>query len=1095
MSEGQVVCRCPPREALWSYCPDDFFCPRCGEAVTRLVSKNRFPPDSAGGEIWIYEQKGKDAENPVYAFPLAVTHSDATRAVRRRKPVIDFQKSKVEANNHFGTTLVPVDSNSPEGGLLNRPYRVQLIPLGKEQLPTGGVRLHVPRLEGNFSDKEHLVLRVGNKPSIRVELSGRGIEQSKDGGNLVRLTHNGDLDVILTIHAEKAPILISKPLNNENLHCTVEVGDFPAVTGTVSLRLARELAAGEEIVPDKPWETKATLYASALAIPRQKVTISLNFDVLVASIDQTQLSLTLERVEKGGVEFDPPGPFAIDAMYLGECRSNALNNKKENPEDPGRPGYQPVIRRLSIRNLGRERIVLGTVTVRSEQSFDWLGVGWATDVSDGAVAPIHERLELEPHERGEIHLQVDLRHVSVEQLPRDRSLSAVVQVRQAATDEIFEIRVVIHEVHERLPCPSPVCIDFGNTSSFASIKWYAGFPGHWAPEQGIADVHELRLPESFHTVLFFRDAARDPFESDCEIGDLAIAEAEKFAATGGNEGLVSDLKRWIGFPDHTKSVTDPRGNTQRYRVADLIVLFLVRLIERAELILRKYTIHEICVSHPSKFDARRRRAFFSLIDSVCERVSAGRRSLPLKRVAADVDEANAVAVGAVLEPEIRRDFLKELVQSHRKSFVIACVDLGGGSLDTAVMRFGIGGSLVAPRFTSEYLGIGGHSSFGGDNVTLAFLECLLLRIGHCLEQNGLAAEYLDCVPSPAEKDSCEPAFKRRNYQLLWEVAEKVKLHQCRHLQPVEENSPELVGLQAYVQTRLVNDLILMPRVVGRIQSDPAVAAAMKTLVDDRAFLVPLTEVYEHQVQQDLSRGQRSFSPYSVSKCITDALAELEHLSEHHSATVDVIVLAGAGCRLPLVSELVNEKFKSARKIQNPLRTKFRVAHGLVQFLAARAGGHDFACSSHYSTFAYELGLPDNIGILLPAVPNCTPLQKTDQWHRVRIPKEWSMGDDGGDGDAGIQDIITRDGSRRVHVFRVEEDQQRSIHGWFDLTLPPFQATAPGTTVLTDGELESPGSTIDVRLVNSETDMELRLNLSSDDQRVWKLVPATGETGP
>lgn len=1098
MSE-QVDCRCSERsDPLWSYCSDDYFCPQCGEKVTRLISKYRLIPESSSDEVWVYAQKGKDQDIPVYTFPLAVSFCDQTRTSRRRKPTINFQLSKLEANHFFAPTLVPAEANNPDVERMpNRLYRVQLAPLGEITIPKEGVRLRVARLVGDFSDNESLCLRVGNKPAIRVELVGSGLEQGKENGTVVRVARAAELEVKLLVHAENAPICISRPLNNDNIHCSPETGDFPAISGQISLRIADELVVGTVIEPGTPWSTAAKLYAAALTIPGQRATVSLHFDVLAASVDQ--LALTLERVEMGGVEFDP-NPFVIDTMYLGESRSNALNDKRENPEVPAIQGHHPVIRPLSIRNLGRQRIVLTRPTVSQSQPFEWLSVNWATDVEAGAVSPLHEQLELEPYDVGQIYIRVDLRNVPAEKLPQNRSLSATIEIQQLSTEEIFRINVTLQNVRDRTACPAPLCIDFGNTSSFASLKWHKEFPPSLKPE--IADVHELRFPEAFHTVIFFKKIADDPLESECEIGDLAITEAEKFAASTSG-ALVSDLKRYIGAPSRTKTITDLRGHsspdhTKRVLVSDLIVLFLIQLIERAERILRKYTIAQICVSHPSKFDVAKRHEFYSLIDRVCERVTSRRppKSLRLTRLEADVDEANAVAVGTVFEREFRADFLTSRLQSQRSDFVVACLDLGGGSLDTALMRFVVvNRSLFRPRFQSEYLGIGGNSAFGGDNVTLAFMECLLDRIRDCLDHCGLSSsDYLLCIPDPSNKDTHSQAFARRNYQILWEVAEKVKLYQCRFgglTGGAIDSQTELEPLCSFVQTRLVNDLVLMPRVTGRVQIDPAVATALKTFVENRSFLIPLPEVYDHKFRSSLAVQSREASRQCVRDHIQASLSDLKRLAATHNVEVDIIVLAGAGCRLPLVTELISNQF-SARVINDPRRTKFRVAHGLVRFLDAATGGHDFACSSHYSTFAYELGSLD-MDYKAPAIPNCASLRQPEKWYPVLVAHEWT---NGVDINAKIDEIVSHNDLRRVYVFRVEEDLSRQTHGWFDLGSPPLQTTAP----LANEDLLSFDATVEVRLFESEKrevdsdkkikviDMELRINLPEGKQYSWKFTP-------
>ena len=1088
-----VICGCSRKnDSLWSYCSDDYFCPQCGDKITRLISKHRLDPGSDEDEIWVYPKKGRDQEVLVYAFPIMVKHSDQRRVVQSRRPAIDFDQTTLNANPYFLAKMEPADPNPAEADRSNSPYRIRLIPRDNTVLPVEGVSLIVSRLVGDFSENEQLKLRIGNAPTLRVELSSQELEQDQAPGGGVRLTHDGELRVILKVLADNAPVRIKETLKNTSIHCKPELGESPPIAGPVSLQLDQELNEGEEVTPGKPWTTTATLFASALTIIGQRITIDLTCDILAATIDS--LFIKLVRVEKGGVAFDPSGLFEIPLMYLGEARSNASGDKKENPEDHRLATYQPVIRRMSIQNLGRERMVLDKPTVlNNHPSIEWLMVRWATDVPENFAVPLHGQLTLEPLEWGGIYLHVDLRKISAEQLPSNRSLTAVIQTSVRETDETFTIPLVVREVRDRIPCPTPLCIDFGNTSSFASVKYHPEFP--FPRTADIVDVHDVRFPEVFPTSIFFKTIEEDPFQAECEIGDLALAEAEKFSGGPGEGALVSDLKRWIGESAHAKTVSDPNSRAdssqfRRYQVEDLIVLFLVRLIERAEQILRKYTIQEISVSHPSRFDAGRRATFFKLIDRVCKRLTENHPSVPLKRTQADVDEANAVAVGAVFEEVAIRELRKERLSQGRKDFILASFDLGGGSLDTALMRFEVTNpSSFRPQYRSQYLGIGGHSGFGGDNVTLAFWECLRDRIHQALEKNNLpAAALMSCVSNPLQKDIETQSFIRRNYQILWDVAEKVKLYQCRFgsIDPSQQNAEALAErepLTSFIQTKLVNDLQLITRTTGRIQMDPVVAACLKTFVEQAGFLIPLEEVYDHQFHFSLSMKLLETASISIRQRIQEGLKELKDLANSHQGEIDIIVLAGAGCRLPLVVERIAAEFPTAKIVNNPTRTKYRVGHGLVRFLDAMPGGHQFACSSHYSAFAYEAG-PLGMDDKVIAIPNCAPLDASEKWYTLQIPEQWT---EGVETNATLDDVISRDGTKRVYIFRVEEDQSRRPQGWFDLSLPPTTASNEALEPLSDLQLKSPDATVEVRLIGSEVKMELRLSFPDGARYCWRLM--------
>jgi molecular chaperone DnaK (HSP70) len=1064
-NDSKVECRCSQRpEALWSYCIDDFFCPRCGKDVTRLTSDNRHP-DPGSGEIWVYPRKVEN--NEPFAFPLKLEYSDHERRIQECDPEIEIEKCDIDPNAYFKQAL-------------KIPQRTKKFLVWLEQsqddvhqsLPDGGVSLRVPRLVGNFGDTA-LSLRIGKKPSVDVEITGKGIEpvteSEKTGTNeralkkRFRITSSGKLELKLTIKALTAPILITKPIDTFEWRA---VDDTDSIAGSIAFVMERPLEAETVISPDEPWTTNVTLDTTQFSIPGQKTESNQNLFFL--GWPRFRISLQLERIDKGGLDISP---LTIDEMFLGEIRSNAPSQRLINPEDPTARHYQPVIGKLYVRNMGNESVTLERPVAKKSESFDWISVAWSTDVDDGSKRPRTDgKLVLDADERGEIEVQVDLRNVTQNDLGNLESLIADILVRNRREEETFETKVIVNQVQARTKAPAPLTIDFGNTSSYAAM---------WNPKdqttrftEEIIPVHNLRTPESFPTALFFHEATDDPYAATYDIGNAAIFEGFKQAKKGRYGALAVDLKRWIGSLQCSKNIIDADDNSPvRYKNHDLIVLYLKRIIENAESILRRYTITEISVSHPAKFTLQRRKSFHQIIDLLCETVNQERSAeLKLTRIEEDIDEANAVAVGSVFDPTTE-DILYDLVTPERPKFVVASFDMGGGSLDTALIRFHVrDGEIEIPDYTTEYLGIGGHSSFGGDNVTLAVMELLKNRIRETLNKQNLPGDQcLKCVPNPTDRDQVD-AQRRHNYTVLWEVSEEIKVHQCQAASqtPTEEESVEFA---TRIQARLLHELVLDPSAAGTLQRDADVDAALKVLIDENGFLISLDKIYAHEIEHDLLLGDEL---YTIRQRLEHTIEELKQFAGKNDIGIDFVVFGGAGSRLPLVGKLVAEQIPDAHLIQDKTRTKFRVAHGLARFLNALTSAHDFARSSDYTISEFGYVLPGG-GRFLPIVPNCVPVKQDSAGHPIiaqRSKKPLNL------------DRLCDDQARIV-IHRQDQGEKRTLHGYFDLSEPAPKSDGGKPRGYSRDELQD--AVGEIRLAGSEDEMELAATINEQSIGRWKLI--------
>src|SRR5262249_54959642 len=78
-------------------------------------------------------------------------------------------------------------------------------------------------------------------------------------------------------------------------------------------------------------------------------------------------------------------------------------------------------------------------------------------------------------------------------------------------------------------------------------------------------------------------------------------------------------------------------------------------------------------------------------------------------------------------------------------------------------------------------------------------------------------------------------------------------------------------------------------------------------------------------------------PYAVRQRVEDTVRELVEQCRDRGVKPDVIVLAGGGCRLPLVAETMRAHFQSDHDLLLYSKdfAKRRVAHGMASYLALR----------------------------------------------------------------------------------------------------------------------------------------------------------------
>jgi hypothetical protein len=758
-------------------------------------------------------------------------------------------------------------------------------------------------------------------------------------------------------------------------------------------------------VPGRVWRTRLEL--DSRTWPENEVQ-KLVFR-LSGSFDVRRMEHSFRCVPTGHLEFSRPNvEIKVNDLQYGEVlktRNNAGG----------------ILENLIVTNTG-----VAAVLSRSPQ------VKW----EDGPVEGLDIRVQWEQASfdgyfdsggQAEIDLVIDASRAS-EECFRNRAnptIRACIVLESEDPKRQWELPVVIHRLVPRPLYKGRLAIDFGSTNTYAAIWNTADDAGD---EEQVIPVLNKQTPEQFPTVMYFENVS-DPRDPQYNIGPEAVQQGKAWPTA-----VVSMLKRWIGVPQRNgafpaqRHVWDKDCHNATYGVPELVRRFLYDLIRRCDDRLRE-KIAQIGVSFPTNFDRNRLSALRTILDDLSKQFHEEDPERQFTCEEPGIDEASAVILGFMLDPRILKNDIRPRLNELERPLVIASIDVGGGTIDTALIRIRIDGppeQIDFARFASEYLGFGGDSQFGGDNVTVAILEILY---GRLLKLIAEAA-----TPKRVEIESIRPGegesrVGRSNFDALWQAAEQIKFYLCKQVaaasvRPLSAathraasgmndlasdhtadgeaaESPPLVQDQKTDTDHLcephdnVNqDLlelraklgILLAELKGQI-SDTDGASREQLLIEeaplqsrldqalaDDELLCLLDETYDHVVQNDLL-GRKG---YTIRSRLERCILELASFAEQNAAEVDFIVLAGAGARLPLVSELLgaHEKLKTAQVRFELERAKSKVACGLVRYYDLRARQpervEDLRSSLDYT--------PCAIGIVAPGtrkfvelVPRCSPL--------------------------------------------------------------------------------------------------------------------------
>jgi hypothetical protein len=994
--------------ACWQFRNDDQYCGLCGEKVLHLQVGQAVP--SPNREVWLHLQRGQ---------PLILTmvwrrglSEDQPR--RSFRPLLDLSRSRATFSDPrvghlaFGFEELVNPNVRPEVVMLS--LTPQFDGIDQLALPARGVRgrLHLALAVG-VEERDALLL-----PHPEPLLECQGIDPSiVQAGDVWRIYQKGEAVIVPMQLSARVPVWIPR--------LVTEAANCPDIT-------VAGFEAPVQLEPNQPYPFELRVNSSSWAPGTAK---PFAFAWHVTGAPRVPWAGKVMLTAGDEVVF-VPNPLLLD-VQLGQMHPTAVAVSLK----PGPGG-------------GKEEVQIVDCSVRRKpEEGNWLRLLYPTRhdlprlvLSAGAKpGPNQQVLE-------QLLLDVDTTRLDRQRFA-GKDLEGWLDLQdQRGRRWTCNLRV---SPHRPALLGSYLALDFGTTNSCAA---HSG-----GPNQALLpvpfDKQQVDKPELFPSDIYFEDLT-DPDHPVFWIGFEAQVRAKV-----NPQCCLRSVKRKFQFRDEV-FVMDEQGRTYTYPVTQVMLFILKRLIALAEARLGR-EITNLGLTFPTKWTPKVRQKLAQVLDDLAKWLGEERKPFPIHVLPPEIDEANAVAINLVTT---KQD------QPWPQEFYLIAYDFGGGTVDTSVIQFTFGRE---PR--TRYVGIGGRSDFGGDDVTRAVMLLLHERLTHALRDRDLPltkqaqgdkARLLEIplVPDGEPIRDQRPGAAahnrdgRANWNVLWWVAEAIKIKLCEGTpagNPIADEvrlqQGKLVCYLAPAGGRASSELITRSlhqvlSFLGKTELDQFYQELTCTL--DQVCDYPLPDI-------DRINGGRAFQ---VRDRIGDTIHELQWQCRDAGIQPYKIVLAGGGCRLPLIAQLFRHYFPSpdGRDLIHYDRdfAKRRVAHGMAAYLQLRTHHSVGGIARSVEVAHHDLGLQQLRfdGYLrpefVPIVKVGTRIEDVKTWHRFAF------------GPSQVQ--ANGDGSSRLVVFTQDWSRGPQQYGYFDLSHPG--ASAEGDEPCQAQPLPS--------LPNDEYQAELRL---------------------
>jgi hypothetical protein len=1046
-NHAAAVCRCQaPSVPLCGFCEDDLYCPQCGSEITSVFCDTACPDD---GVIWIYPNDRGDFE-----FSLSLRCRGRDRDARETCPELDLSQSRLRVSNWFERELEQLgpraDGRAMRYRLKPRPAYLNRGTGWQNILPLAGVAADL-QASGQFQSTT-FALRICRSPEFSILFSGNDVllDAAEAGATSWEVFRSDKLLLDVEFRSNFSPVYFQDYGPGEGPIDVTPVGSFAAWlvdACPAGLRLGPPQQPDQDVV----WKTSLALDTTDWEVgDRRELAFYLRGPFGVQRIVHT-----FHRVAVPDLRYSSQ-PINIPVLHYGDVLG---------PRRYGGP-----LPDVTIENVGE-------AAGRSNPP----RIEWETPPADESmIVAAWTRPDFNggfsPGDQAELDLTIDASRVPEGQLA-DRELRARIVLSMDDPQRQWTLPVVIRRVVPRPICQRRVAIDFGNTNTYLAV---------WSKDDAEQVVPVLTDgdPEQFASAMYFRDVS-DPEHPEYVVGPEAVRLGRACPTA-----LVSMLKRWIGEREADGSppkryVWDENGRDAAYDVPTLVRLFFRGVLARCEDMLHE-KVARIGVSLPTNSSPRRNAAFRAILDDLAGRMTAETPSRQLECAERDIDEATAVTMAFVLDPENLKKEIKSRLADGRRSLVVASVDVGGGTIDTALIRVNFDCNLEHvefARFGSEYLGLGGDSQFGGDNVTVAILEILSKRLRRILQEVGESTPA--GVPElrlamPGEGQSRDA---RGNFDVLWNAAELIKFHLC-----APDGDGDCVAQSASEGRRVLREQlnVAMHELTARyantgsgyreqpLLQEPALRERLQEAIDNDELLCTLDEAYRHAIQRDL-RGRSGYTVFDrLERCIVD----LAGFAGRHSTEIDFIILAGAGSRLPLVQELLAAHLPGVDVCVDIQRAKSKVAYGLVRYfeLNEKAPDHvrGLRFASQYTPWPIGLREPGTRAFK-QVVPACSPVDDPRAWHP--FPEGLR-----------VQDVWNSNQARRIELYCRWGQNRVELLGTFDLKRPGDQSSRDASEPQLPDEMPQDNS-VAIRFAGGLEAIELKVCIAGRTFGFWRMLPA------
>jgi hypothetical protein len=978
-------------QECWRFRDDDQFCGLCGNKILHLQIKQTGPD----GKVWIYLPP---SQPPV--LTLSWNRPGATGRPLGLRPEILCARSGA----HFGDHQMPdLQFEMREAGNGETPgeVAVSLVPLRWriEDLkpPETGVPGELHLVWPSGSDSRRAVLLPSPARSAFachcIDPSNRQLD--------------GAVQVYQRGHSVSVPMELRVPVPvwllpgggtvAEETH--PDVGVLP-VEAPLLLR------------PDEPFAF--TLHLDTAAWPaRQRMPFRLGWNLL--NLKPLTFRGEVMLVEGEKVEFGDSNVWEQELLLGRVARPSFLLSASEETGTNGSAG-------ISLEEY--------QVALEPDEG-EWLRV----------VVPPREELPLLLRPRGQappckLQLEVDTTRLDRQRFD-GKLLKGTVELRDDRHRRwTCEVRLTVRRPPE---LNNFLAIDWGTTNSCAAYR------GRDQEVPCPVRLHrDQRSFELFPSDMYFVDV------SDRDRPVFLVGDDAAYRGLLKPECCLRSVKRKFQFWEEA-FVMDEHGRTQRYRLEELVKFLLLRLVALAE-DTEGREITKLGLTFPTKWPPRVRSKLKEVCEEVAREMERQRGAGRVVVREPEIDEANAVALnlltarknqdqkefylvaydfgGGTVDTSVLHVRFLEKTRELCTDYVGigGRGDFGGDDVTRAVML------LLHQQLTA---------ALRGRTIVLDPAGAQTAR----LKEIPLVADGEELRDGDGDK------YKqgRKNWDALWKAAEAIKIDLCgqpgapagaagpepqppmgqvldtpppaRHTdfgeglleQTLAEPAPEADPGNAWeieaptgglslpadsapnpMRRHLlehVGDVTCQVQLPAGSEQALSLENVLRHLHDPdhfyRGLLFTLEDVCKHPLPD--TRGQGGGRRFTVRERVEDTVEELIWQCRDRGIWPHIIVLAGGGCRLPLVSRMLRERFVAASGHEPVLDydadfAKQRVAHGMANYLFIRQFTKLARLARSVKVLHRHLGifqLDWNGGVapaFRPVVRVGTPINDPKTWH-------------------------------------------------------------------------------------------------------------------